>query len=138
MARFVDRVRDDRGAAAVEFALVGPLLILLVMGIVVYGGWLWLAQGVHSLAVEGARAAVAGLDDAERSALAHAHVIAHTDALSGADPSDLIVRVQTTSDTIRVTVTYDALGHPLMTLAALVPAPPAAISRSAVVRTGGW
>ena len=52
------RDRDDRGAAAVEFALVVPVLILLVMGIIDYGLFftdrLAVKQGIR----EGARSAV--------------------------------------------------------------------------------
>jgi hypothetical protein len=52
------RGRDDRGAAAVEFALVVPVLVLLVMGIVDYGLFftdrLAVKQGIR----EGARDAV--------------------------------------------------------------------------------
>uniref|UniRef100_UPI00289A9E19 TadE/TadG family type IV pilus assembly protein n=1 Tax=Brevundimonas sp. TaxID=1871086 RepID=UPI00289A9E19 len=56
------RRRPSReGAAAVEFALVGPILILLLIGIVVYGGWFLTAQTVQAVASEGARAAVGGL-----------------------------------------------------------------------------
>lgn len=48
------------GSAAIEFALVGPLLIMMLVGMVVYGGWMWLAQSVQTLATESARAAVGG------------------------------------------------------------------------------
>ena len=65
---------DDGGAAAVEFALIGPLFVLLLAGVVVYGGWLWLAQSVQSVASEAARAAVAGLDHEERRLLAQSEV----------------------------------------------------------------
>ena len=51
------RKRGREGVAAVEFALVGPILVLLLIGIVVYGGWFLMAQSVQALASEGARAA---------------------------------------------------------------------------------
>ena len=47
---------DERGAAAVEFALVAPLLILLVMGIISYGYMLSFRQALSQGAAEGARA----------------------------------------------------------------------------------
>lgn len=52
------RRRGREGVAAVEFALVGPILVLLLIGIVVYGGWFLMAQSVQALASEGARAAI--------------------------------------------------------------------------------
>jgi Flp pilus assembly protein TadG len=51
------RRRDDRGATAVEFALLVPLLILLLFGIVDYGLWfndsLNVRQGVREAARQG-------------------------------------------------------------------------------------
>ena len=52
-----------KGSAAIEFALVAPMLVLLLAGMVVYGGWFWLAQSVQSLATESARAALGGMDE---------------------------------------------------------------------------
>lgn len=48
---------DDRGAAAVEFALVVPILLLLVFGIVNFGQFLSVRQTATQAAAEGARAA---------------------------------------------------------------------------------
>lgn len=49
--------RDARGAAAVEFALILPVLMVLVFGIVNYGDMLSVRQSVSQAASEGARAA---------------------------------------------------------------------------------
>jgi Flp pilus assembly protein TadG len=46
---------DERGAAAVEFALVVPLLVLLVFGIVQFGIAYNRVQGLQAAAREGAR-----------------------------------------------------------------------------------
>lgn len=51
------RRRSDHGAAAVEFALITPLLILLVFGIISYGYMLSFRQAISQAAAEGARAA---------------------------------------------------------------------------------
>jgi Flp pilus assembly protein TadG len=48
---------SERGAAAVEFALVLPLLILLVFGIIQFSIEYNRAQGLHAAAREGARLA---------------------------------------------------------------------------------
>lgn len=50
-------IRAERGAAAVEFALVAPLLILLVMGVISYGYMLSFRQALSQGAAEAARAA---------------------------------------------------------------------------------
>lgn len=127
------------GSAAVEFALVGPLFILLLVGGVVYGGWLWMAQSVQHLASEGARAAVAGLDDDERDGLARAAVVGAVAEGSGLDSARTVVTVTTDAGGVTVQIDYDASAHPLMALSGLLPAaPPATIRRAAVVRTGGY
>lgn len=129
------RTNQD-GGAAVEFALVGPLLAVLLMGMAVYGGWFWLAHGVQALAAEAARAAVAGLDADERQALAQA--VVEDQARTGLDVSRATVRVTSDARAIRVEIAYDAADHPLMALTGLVPSPPRVIERAAVVRVGGY
>ena len=47
----------ERGAAAVEFALILPLLIMLVFGIIQFGVLFNRQQGLHAAAREGARIA---------------------------------------------------------------------------------
>ena len=135
---FLSFSRARSGNAAVEFALIGPLFFFLLVGMVVYGGWFWMAQGVQNLAAEGARAAIAGLDADERVRLARGSVADNLqgDALLSADAVQVAVRTDPAA--IRVTVTYDASTHPLMGLAGLVPTPPQTIERHADVRTGGY
>lgn len=135
----VVRNRECRaGSAAVEFAIVGPVLILILMGLVVYGGWFWLAQSVQSVATETARAAVGGLDDRERQTMAQAYFTDVISDTAGLDPSKAAVVVGTDAVTIRVRVSYDAREHPVMSMAGLVPSPPPIIERQAVVRIGGY
>ncbi|MBM3673586.1 MAG: pilus assembly protein [Actinobacteria bacterium] len=60
MTRFTHiahRARGDQGAAAIEFALVLPVLILLVFGIASFGIGYNRKQGLQAAAREGARLA---------------------------------------------------------------------------------
>jgi Flp pilus assembly protein TadG len=56
--------RDERGAAALEFGLIAPILIALMIGIIQFSVWLWGWQAGGSAAREAARyAAVHPCDD---------------------------------------------------------------------------
>lgn len=56
-ARMRSRARDERGASALEFALVLPVLVLFLFGIVSYGYMFSVRQALTQAAAEGARAA---------------------------------------------------------------------------------
>lgn len=60
-ARMCRTSRNESGAAALEFALVAPLLIALIFGIVAYGYMLSFRQGISQGAAEGARAAAVSM-----------------------------------------------------------------------------
>nr|WP_314525618.1 TadE/TadG family type IV pilus assembly protein [uncultured Brevundimonas sp.] len=123
------------GAAAVEFALVGPILILLLIGIVVYGGWFLTAQTVQAVASEGARAAIGGLDAVEREALVRSEV---TGAVRGValNPDRTTILVTEQAGRLRVVVAYDSSDTPLMLMGGMLPRPPAVIRRVAVIQVG--
>lgn len=52
--------RDQRGAAAVEFALLVPPLLLVVFGMVQYGLYFWALQGGNDIARDAARLSAVG------------------------------------------------------------------------------
>ena len=62
------RETDERGASAVEFALVLPLFCMLLFGIVQYGLFFWSAQSAANAARDGARRGAVGQTCAELTA----------------------------------------------------------------------
>jgi len=60
----------ENGAAAVEFALVAPILFALIFGIIGYGYMLSFRQGISQGAAEGARAAAVEFNSANQSTAA--------------------------------------------------------------------
>lgn len=62
--------RNESGAAALEFALVSPLLFALIFGIIGYGYMLSFRQGISQGAAEGARAAAVEFNSANQSTVA--------------------------------------------------------------------
>jgi Flp pilus assembly protein TadG len=59
------RAREQRGAIAVEFALIVPLLLLLVLGILEFGLAYHSWDGTQNAAREGARLGAVSPDEAE-------------------------------------------------------------------------
>ncbi|WP_159847624.1 TadE/TadG family type IV pilus assembly protein [Brevundimonas sp. G8] len=129
--------RRREGAAAVEFALVGPILVLLLISIVVYGGWFLMAQSVQALASEGARAAVGGLDAVERDGLARREVTAAVRGVA-LDPDRMTIEVAEEAGRLRVVVVYDSGDSLVMALGGMLPRPPVVIRRSAVIHVGDY
>lgn len=141
-ATFISRIRrSDDGAAAVEFALVFPVALVFLCGLLAYGIYFGAAHSVQQLAADAARASVAGLDDAERVSIATGHVAASarnypllrsdrvsvTAAALAADPTQFEVRVA-----------FDSEDLPIWVLSGLVPLPQKVIARTAVIKRGGY
>jgi Flp pilus assembly protein TadG len=126
------------GAAAVEFAFVGPIFILMLCGIMAYGGYFWSAHAVQQVANDAARAAVAGLAGPERENLARAAVEAEIADYAYLDAPNASVAVTDLADRMTVTVTYDATDSFFFALRHIVPMPSPRISRRASVRHGGY
>jgi Flp pilus assembly protein TadG len=126
-------MRDRRGAAMVEMALVMPLLAAFMLGTVTYGTWFFIAHSVQQTANDAARAGVGGLDPTER---ANAVRTAADRSLSGADLIDKNKASMVLADdlqTLRVTVSYDARNSAILHNS-FVPMPPLRIVRRASVR----
>lgn len=67
-----DRVHRDRGAAAVEFAIVAPLLLLILLGLVDLGRLFFVEVSLAGASREGARAAAVGRPSAQVNAVVQA------------------------------------------------------------------
>ena len=94
--------RGERGAAVVEMALVLPLLLALLMGVLVYGQYFMLAHSVQQAANDGARASIIGLGAADRRAVASRAVGRRLQAGGGAHSG----AVAETTEAITVAVTF--------------------------------
>ena len=137
MTRFF---RCRRGATAVEFAMLLPVFLTLVFGIVVFGSYLAVVHGVQQLAAEAARSSVAGMSDSERSSIATSYVSANIGTYPLITPSNVSVNAATSNadpNVFVVTVSYNASGMFIYSLP-FVPAPPSTIVRSAAIPYGGF
>ncbi|MGA1839213.1 MAG: TadE/TadG family type IV pilus assembly protein [bacterium] len=106
-----------RGAAAVEFAIILPILISLVLGICEFGFLLYNQQVITNASREGARAGIvsrpptARLPDPNIEGVVDDYIKGRLVTFGGADPNNLKTTVSragvNVGDDLTVTVTYD-------------------------------
>jgi Flp pilus assembly protein TadG len=129
-----------RGATAVEFAMLVPVFLVLVFGIVVFGCYLTMVHGVQQLAAEAARSSIAGMNDGERNSLATSYVTANASTYPLLVANSLSVNAAASAGDANVyvvTVNYDA-SHSFIYQLPFVPSPPSTIIRSAAIPYGGF
>lgn len=135
------RPLDDRsGTSAIEFAILSPLFLLLLLGLVAYGIYFGASHSVQQIAADAARTALAGLDQGERQTLATDFVARNAAAYPFVDPDKLTVETRDNPldpNQFVVSVRYDARALPIWTLFAGIAMPGATIQRSSTIRTGG-
>ncbi len=134
-------LRRDGGSAAVEFALVFPIAIVFLCGALAYGLYFGAAHAVQQLAADAARASVAGLSDAERTAIATAHVATNGGTYLLLRPERLSVVAQplaADSNQFQVKVSFNSSELPIWAFQGLLPLPDRTIARSATIRRGGY
>lgn len=128
----------ESGAVAVEFAILGPVFLVMFLGIMVWGQYFWIAHAVQQLANDAARAALAGLDGAERESLARNTLATEVGDYATLKATAATMVVDNQSDRMVVSIRYDTSDEGFRALTGLVPAPPPIMMRQATVRLGGY
>jgi Flp pilus assembly protein TadG len=139
--RVAAMILNRSGASALEFAIVLPVFLLIVLGILTYGIYLGSVHSVEQLAADAARASVAGLSDSEHVQIATQHVTTNAGDYpllnaskiaveAGASPSD--------ASQFRVMVRFDASDLPIWIMSGIVPMPDRVIERTSIIKRGGF
>ena len=129
--------RADEGVAAVEFAFIAPVFLVILVGIIVYGLYFTVWIAVTQIASEAARAGLAGLTTAEQTSIAttrfNTGLASYAPMLSSANAS--LSFPAAASGTFAVTVSYDftSFGFSAITL---LPVPSTKPSITITVSTG--
>ena len=102
---------DVRATTAIEFAIVAPVLFAIMFAMVAFGVQYATRVAITYAAAEGGRAAVAGLNDAERTSLATTAINNTLNALSPlVDPTKASITVslgsEGTDKTIGISINY--------------------------------
>jgi Flp pilus assembly protein TadG len=135
----LDRIRRCRaGTSAIEFAIVAPLFILILLSLCAFGIYLGTAHAVQQIAADTARVAVAGLNASERSALAEAHITEIVFDYPFIEPENLMIEVgdDVAPGQFTVRLAYDAGHLPIWNLMTFA-MPDQEIERYATIRIGG-
>lgn len=129
-----------RGASAVEFAMLLPVFLSLVFGIVIFGSYLAVVHGLQQLAAEAARSSIAGMNASERNSLAASYVTTNVGTYPLISANNISVSAAPSAsdpNVFVVTVTYNASSMFIYSLP-FVPAPSPTIVRSAAIPFGGF
>lgn len=141
-APHLSRLIDDRNAtSAIEFAIVLPVFLALLFGMIGFGAYFAVVHGVQQLAAEAARASVAGLSDDERNGLARGYIDRNIASYPLLTPSRLTLERSATDPVTGVfalTLRYDLSDMFIFALPRVVPMPPSTLVRSAAIQRGGY
>jgi Flp pilus assembly protein TadG len=136
----ITRFRDsNQGTAALEFAIISPIFILVLMTLVAYGIYLSAAHSVQQIAANAARTAVAGVTAAERTQLVNTYITTSTLNDPILQRSNFTVTVNpdpTNANQFVVSLVYNAQNLPIWNLYSFA-MPSKTITRTATIRMGG-
>ncbi|WP_315919404.1 TadE/TadG family type IV pilus assembly protein [Mesorhizobium sp. SP-1A] len=138
--KILSKWKDDKGASAIEFAMLAPLFILLILGMVAYGIYFGASHSIQQLAADAARTAISGLDAAERKQLVDKFLAANAAGYAFVDATKLKVEANDSSadpNQFEVSVLYDARNLPIWNLLPDLPMPGRTIARHSTIRMGG-
>jgi Flp pilus assembly protein TadG len=138
--RLRDLPRCSAGTSAVEFAIVAPILILLLLSMVAWGIYLGASHSIQQIAADAARTAVAGLDENERISLADSYIAKNVSGYPFIDKAKLTLDIKDNpddADEFTVAIRYDARDLPIWNLLPYLPLPGTTIRHSSTIRIGG-
>lgn len=130
---------DSKAAAAVEFAIIAPLFLLVVMTLIAYGIYLGAAHSVQQIAADAARTAVAGLSEPEREQLVQTYLASASVDNAFIQRDKLKVTMgqdSANSNQFTVSIQYDASSLPIWSLYSFA-LPSQTIRSTATIRMGG-
>lgn len=128
------------GTSSVEFAILTPLFLLFLFGMVAYGIYFGASHSIQQIAADAARTAVAGLSPSERRTLASDYIARNAGDYPFVDPHKLSLTIRDSpsdADEFSVSIRYDARDLPIWSLLDSLPLPDMTIARSSTIRIGG-
>jgi Flp pilus assembly protein TadG len=131
---------DTRGTAALEFAILTPVFLLMLTGMLAYGIYFGAAHALQQLAADAARTAIAGQDARERELLVSSFIERNAGSYMLIDPARLTFEIGDSPDDpnqYEIELRYDATELPIWNLYPPLPLPSSDIVYGATIRRGG-
>ena len=131
---------DRRATSAIEFAILAPVFLLLLFGLIAYGVYFGASHSLQQIAADAARTAIAGLDQKERQSLVANFISRNGDGYPFIDPHKMsVAAADSASDGSEfvVSLRYDARDLPIWNLFPGLPLPGATIVKQTKIRVGG-
>ena len=131
---------NAKGTSAIEFALLTPVFLLMLVGMMAYGIYFGAANSIQQLTADAARIAIAGLNETERNELVGSFLANNAGEYLLIDQALVSFTIGDKPDDpsmYRVTVRYDASKLPIWNLYLPLPMPSPFISYTSVIRRGG-
>ncbi len=131
-------IQENRGVAAVEFAIIAPLFFLIFFGIICFAILFGTYNAVQQISADAARAAIAGLTATEQASLAQSYVSSIVSSYGFIDPTKVTVTTASNTNTFSVTVSYDMSNSYIFKLGNVLNSASPIIARTAAIQTGGY
>jgi Flp pilus assembly protein TadG len=131
---------DQRGTSAIEFAILAPVFLLMLAGMLAYGLYFGAAHSLAQLAADAARTSLAGITSSERDRLVRSYIEANAEDYVLLDRRQLRFSIGDKPGDpaqYRVTLTYDASDLPIWALSPPLPLPSQIMRYTSTIRRGG-
>lgn len=125
------------GVSALEFAIIAPVAVLILFGVISYGLIFTLHLELQHLLAETSRATIPGLDTRERRELAETEFGQRAGRYAFLDAAAAVIDVADDGLATRVRITYDPTDGPAWIFDGLLPLPEAPMVYEQTIRNGG-
>ena len=124
---------DRRGSNAVEFAIIAPVICLMMLVILFYGVYLGIANSLQQISADTGRYAMVGRDQTERTALVNRWIADTAKNYPLIVPSRLTFKATETGMSLEIKLSYDLSYLPPPAILTQFVGIPSKIERSATV-----
>lgn len=137
---FRNLARCKSGGAAIEFAILAPIFLMFLFGMIAYGIYFGASHSIGQISADAARVALAGLTETERQSLVNDFIARNADGYIFVDVDHVSVSAHNSvadGTQFVVAVSYDAHDLPMWNLLSGLPLPQSTIFRQSTIRVGG-